>query len=162
MSSNEQSNPRKELENLIDQQGGNSLENCNLEFLGYQQGLSGEPPRKELAHLGAYKKGYISALNHLSQQESQEIENTHRQLLKKNKAAEKDIIQKLDRLIQEQGLDDGKNAQLELLGFQDGVVNKRAQEQFWSNYAYKKGYIMGTNRFWDKKFGSFPSEGEGL
>ncbi len=142
MSSNEQPNPRKELEDLIEQQGGNSLENCNLEFLGYQQGLSGELPRKDLAHLGAYKKGYISALKHLSQQESKEIENTQRHLLKKNKAAEKDIINKLDRLIKEQGLSDTRNAQLELLGFQDGVVNKRAQEQFWSNYAYQKGYIM--------------------
>ena len=82
--------------------------------------------------------------------------------LEKNKAAEKDIIKKLDRLIKEQGLDDTRNAQLELLGFQDGVVNKRAQEQFWSNYAYKKGNSQGTNRFWDQKFGSNPSEGEGL
>ncbi len=54
-------NPRQELEDLIAQQGGNSLENCNLEFLGYQQGLSGEPPRKDLAHLGRTKKG-ISGL----------------------------------------------------------------------------------------------------
>ncbi len=46
---------------------------------------------EDLAHLGAYKKGYISALNHLSQQESKEIENTQPHLLKKNKAAEKDI-----------------------------------------------------------------------
>ncbi|MGK7915268.1 MAG: hypothetical protein AB4038_06920 [Prochloraceae cyanobacterium] len=112
MNSGEQPNPRQELEELIEQQGGNSLSNCNLEFLGYQQGLTGELPRKDLAHLGAYKKGYISALNHLSQQESKEIENTQRHLLKKNKAAEKDIIKKLDRLIQEQGLDDTRNAQL--------------------------------------------------
>ncbi len=59
----------------------------------------------------------LIVLIHLSQQESQEIENTQRHLLKKNKAAEKDIVKKLDRLIQEQGLDDTRNAQLELLGY---------------------------------------------
>lgn len=98
----------------------------------------------------------------LSQQELKDTENTPLDQLKKNKAVEKDIVQELDRLIQEQGLSDTRNSQLELLGFQDGVVNKRAQEKFWSNYAYKKGNSQGTNRFWDKKFGSFPSEGEGL
>ncbi len=44
MNSEEKPNPRHELEDLIEQQGGHSLENCNLEFLGYQQGLKGEIP----------------------------------------------------------------------------------------------------------------------
>ena len=162
MNNDEQPNPRQELEKLIAQQGGNSLENCNLEFLGYQQGLSGELPRKELAHLGAYKKGYISALSHLHQQELKDTENTSLDQLKKNKAVEKDIVRELDRLIKEQGLSDTQNSQLELLGFQDGIANFKAQKKFWTSYAYQKGYITGTNRFWDQKFGLFPSEGEGL
>ena len=109
-----------------------------------------------MAHLGAYKKGYISALNHLSQQESKEIENTQRHLLKKNKAAEKDIIKKLDRLIQEQGLDDTRNAQLELLGFQDGVVNKRAQEQFWYHLCLQKRLHSGNQSFLGQEIWFFP------
>ncbi len=75
---------------------------------------------------------------------------------------EKDVLPELDRLIREQGLSDNRNCQLELLGFQDGVLNKQAQKELWSNFAYQKGYITGTNRFWNRKFGSFPPEGEGL
>ena len=67
MNSEEKPTPRQELEDLLEKQGGNSLENCNLEFLGYQQGLKGEMPRQDLAHLAAYKKGYLSALNYLRQ-----------------------------------------------------------------------------------------------
>lgn len=69
MKNNAQFNPRQQLEDLIEKQGGNSLENCNLEFLGYKQGLQEEIPRPDFAHLGAYKKGYISALNYLYEKE---------------------------------------------------------------------------------------------
>ena len=55
MNSEEKPNPRQDLEDLIEQQGGNSLENCNLEFLGYQHGLKGEMPRQDLAHHPAYR-----------------------------------------------------------------------------------------------------------
>jgi len=69
MNNNNQLDPWQQLEDLIEQQGGNSLDNCNLEFLGYKQGLREEIPRPDFVHLGAYKKGYISALNYLYEKE---------------------------------------------------------------------------------------------
>ena len=165
MNNEEQPNPRQELEDLIEQQGGNSLENCNLEFLGYQHGLKGEMPRQDLAHHAAYKKGYLSAKDYLRQQELKKntpSEKTKQEFLAKINEVEKDVLPELDRLIREQGLSDNRNCQLELLGFQDGVLNKQAQKELWSNFAYQKGYITGTNRFWNRKFGHFPPEGEGL
>ncbi len=165
MNSEEQPNPRQDLEDLIEQQGGNSLENCNLEFLGYQQGLKGEMPRKDLAPLGAYKKGYLLALDYLHQQELKKKPpsgNRQKDFLVKINEAEKDIIPSLDLQIKKQGLSEERNCQLELLGFQDGIVNKKAQKELWSNFAYQKGYITGTNRFWNQKFGHFLQEGEGL
>ena len=60
MNNDEQPNPRQELEDLIAQQGGNSLENCNLEFLGYQQGLTGELPRSRFgSSWGVQKRLYL-------------------------------------------------------------------------------------------------------
>ena len=162
MTNEEQPNSRQELEDLIEQQGGNSLENCNLEFLGYQQGLKGEMPRKDLALLGAYKKGYLSAKDYLRQQELKNnppSEKTKLDFLDKINAIEKDILPRLALQIKKQGLSEERNCQLELLGFQDGIVNKKAQKELWSNFAYQKGYITGTNRFWNQKFGSFPPEG---
>ena len=165
MNSEEQPNPRPELEALIQQQGGNSVENCNLEFLGYQQGLNGEMPRQDLAHLGAYKKGYLSARDYLRQQELKKNPpsgNTQQDFLTKINEVEKDILPRLDLQIKKQGLGDERNCQLELLGFQDGLANQKAQKKLWVSFAYQKGYITDTNRFWNQKFGHFPPEGEGL
>ncbi len=51
---------------------GIPLKIATPEFLGYQQSQSGEMPRQDLTHFGAYKKGYISGKNHLHQQELRE------------------------------------------------------------------------------------------
>ncbi len=165
MNSEEKPNPRQELEDLIEQQGGNSLENCNLEFLGYQHGLKGEMPRQDLAHHAAYKKGYLSAKDYLHQQEltkNPPSSKIKQDFLAKINEVEKDILPRLDLQIKKQGLGDERNCQLELLGFQDGIVNQKAQKDYWFSYAYQKCYITGTNRFWNRKFGSFPPEGKGL
>ena len=154
MNSEEKPNPRHELEDLIEQQGGNSLENCHLEFLGYQQGLKGEMPRQDLAHLGAYKKGYLSARDYLHQQKLKNNPpsgNRQQDFLTKINEVEKDILPRLALQIKQQGLGDERNCQLELLGFQDGLANLKAQKDYWFSYAYQKGYITGTNR-WSKKF----------
>ena len=140
---------------------GIPLKIATPEFLGYQQSQSGEMPRQDLTHFGAYKKGYISGKNHLHQQELREnslSEPTNKDFLPQITAIEKDIVPQLDRLIKEQGLKDSRNSQLELLGFQDGIANQLAQKQYWISYAYQKGYILGTNRFWHQKFGCFPTE----
>ena len=112
MNSEERPNSRQELEVLIEQQGGNSLENCNLEFLGYQQGLKGEMPRQDLAHLGAYKKGYLSARDYLRQQELKNnppSSKTKLDFLAKINEVEKDVLPELDRQIKKQGLGDERN-----------------------------------------------------
>ena len=162
MEDNYRSNPRRDLEDLIKQQGGNSLENCNWEFLGYQHGLRGEMPCKKLAHLGAAQKGYLSAKDYLHQQELKAKETSLLKRLEKRKAVEQNLIRELDRLIKEQGLSAPQNFHLELLGFQDGMANRKAQTKYWVSYAYQKGLLLGLNRFWAQKLACFPKEGEGL
>ena len=82
-----------------------------------------------------------------------EVEIKKQDFLQEITEVEKDIILYLDLQIKEQGLSDTRNCQLELLGFQDGIANQLAQKELWSNFAYQKGYITGTNRFWHQKFG---------
>ena len=164
MHSNEQPNLRPKLDDSIEQQDDHSWENFNLELLGYRQGLKGEIPHPDLAQLEAYKTGYIAALTYLRQQKlknNPSSGNTQQDFLSQIKTIEKDLLPQLDRLIQKQGLSDERNCKLELLGFQDGLANLKAQKDYWFSYAYQKGYITGTNRFWSQKFGySFPEEQE--
>ncbi len=85
-------------------------------------------PRQDLAHHAAYKKGYLLAKDYLHQQELKNnppSSKIKQDFLAKINEVEKDILPRLDLQIKKQGLGDERNCQLELLGFQDGIVNKK-------------------------------------
>ena len=44
------------------------------------------------------------------------------------------------------------NTDLNVLGIRDGIVGEPAQEQYWSELAYREGYVTGIAQHYDQKY----------